>query len=140
MSGIFGGGDSSSSATTTTSNIDKRIVVSGGVGVTTDGAVTVQSVDAGIATRALAANEAAVTATLNAAAQQDATNASSFDKVLTIADKLFTGGYKALGDSQAATKDAYSQAVTDKAGALDNKTITIAIVAIAAAWAFAHHR
>lgn len=131
MSGLFGGGGSNSNSNTSTSttNTDKRLVVSSGVGVSSDSStVTVNTLDSGIVTQAL-----------QTVAGADANAGQNLNGVLALAGKLFDGGFKALADSQAMTAQAYSNATTDKAGAIDNKTIAIIAVAAAAAWAMAKH-
>lgn len=125
------GGDSSSSNTTSTTSTDKRQVVEGGsIGITSDSStVHVEALDKGI-----------VTAALDVVKASDATSGDSLSKIIGLADKLFTGGFKSLESSQALTNDAYSRATTDKAGTIDNKTIAILGIAGAAAFALSRKK
>lgn len=121
-----GGSSSSSSNASTTVTTDKRLAIESGIGISSDSStVNVTTLDAGIVAKAL-----------DTVASADATAGQGFDKLLGLADKLFTGGFKALESSQSLTTAAFSAGVNDKAGALDNRTIAIGVVAIAAAWAW----
>lgn len=123
-----GGGGGSSSNSTTTTSTDKRLAIESGIGISSDSSTvntTVNALDANIVTKALETVSGA-----------DAVAGQGFDKLLGLADKLFTGGFKSLETSQALTTAAFSQGANDTAGTLDNRTIAIVAVAAAAAWAF----
>lgn len=122
----MGGGSSSSSAASTTHNIDKRLVNSGGVGVSADNSnVTVNALDGG-----------AVTSALDFAKSTNAANSGNYDKLLQgtgqaltgifdLANKALSGGFGSLAQSQT-----QAQATIDTAqskGTLDNRTITIVV-------------
>lgn len=129
MSGLLGGGggsNSSSSTSTTTTTTDKRLALESGIGISSDqSTVMVNTLDAGIVSKALDTVSAA-----------DATAGQGFAQLLTLAGKIMEGGFAALASSQSLTNAAYRSATNDKAGAIDNRTIAIAVVALAAAWAF----
>lgn len=119
-----GGGSSSSSSsnTTTTQTTDKRMVIDQGIGVSSDSStVTVNALDGGVVQKAL-----------DTVAASDAVAGQGFDKLLTLADKLFTAGGQMVTSTQDAALKAYSQATTEKAGAIDQKTMIVLAVAGAA--------
>lgn len=120
------GGKSSSNATTT-NNIDKRIAVESGIGVSADNsAVTLNVLDGGIV------NEALKTVQIN-----DALGAEGFNKLLSVAENLFNRGENLIGQTQKSVADAYSQAQTDAKSTIDNRTIVVLGVAAAAVGIFA---
>lgn len=127
-----GGGGSSSSTSSTTTNIDKRLALESGVGISSDqSTVTVNTLDAGIVDKALQTVQLA-----------DATSGQGFSQLLALTDKLFTGAGQALQTTQATTLaqvGALNQAQNDARGAVDQKTIIVLAVAGAAA-AFAFSR
>jgi hypothetical protein len=131
-----GGGGSSSSNSSTTTSTDKRQVVEGGsLGVSSDSSTVYATMaDYG----AIAGAGQAVKDALDVVKAGDATLATSFEKVLTVADKMFTGGLETLKASNANVSHAYQTAreIETNRGTLDNKTITIIAVAGAAALAF----
>ncbi|MRR51286.1 MAG: hypothetical protein EG825_10285 [Rhodocyclaceae bacterium] len=121
---------SSSSVATTTTNTDKRLALQSGIGISSDqSTVNVQAMDAGIVNKAL-----------DTVASADATGAASFDKVLTLAEKLFSTGSAVLGktaDSTLGAVAALNTAQNDAAGKVDQKTIILlgaAAVAGVVAW------
>lgn len=132
MPGLRGGDSSSSSSssqTTNTTNIDRRQVVGeGGFGFASDGAaVTInnQSMDAGIVERALDTVKAA-----------DATNGEGFTKLLSLADKLFTGAGAMVEKTQTASiaqLETINAAAADAKGQIDQKTMIVLAVAAAGA-------
>lgn len=120
--GSDGSSSSSSHVTTTTNNYDKRMVLGdNGLAVSSDSStVTVNALDGGAIKDsydfAFAAGDAA---------------SQGFDKLLKLADKLFTSSYEATANTQALTAAAYQTAEAERKGNLDNKTITI-LAAVAA--------
>lgn len=111
----MGGGGGSSSSASTTNNIDKRVAVDSGVGLSGDGSSIVIT-DGGIVSRALDTVDVA-----------NATNADGFGKLLAASENLFNNSTKAVAG-------AYSNALTEKTGAgIDNKTLIVLAVAGAAA-------
>ena len=127
--GYNGSSDSSSSSSaTTTTNVDKRLVVSSGVGVSSDSStvnVTSTSMDPAIAQAALDTVKA-----------NDATNGASFSALLTMADKMFTEGGNILQQQSQATMaqvGAIGTLANDQKGAIDQKTLIILAVAGVAA-------
>ena len=122
----MGSSSSKSASTTTYSNTDKRGVADNGAFlVTGDGNaldVRVESVDADIAKAAFAAVTAA-----------DAAGAEGFGQLLDLAGELFAGAGQMVEGTQAAALNAYSNATTEKAGTIDNKTIIVLGVAAAVA-------
>lgn len=123
----FGSSDSTSSSsnTTTTNNIDKRIAQQSGVSISGDpGTINVESVDAGIATKAL-----------DTIAASDATHGANFTNLLGLADKLFTGAGQVVQKTQDTTIaqiGAINTAANDMKGAIDQKTLLIVGLGIAA--------
>jgi hypothetical protein len=110
---------SSSNSTTTTTNIDRRqVVAEGATGIAADGAtINIESLDAGI-----------VQAALDVVKADDATNGAGFEKLLTLADKLFTGAGQVIETAQETTLsqiEAINTAANDKKGAIDQKTLII---------------
>lgn len=120
---IYGGGgggsSSSSSNATTTTNIDRRqVVAEGAVGLASDSStVNVTMTDDGI-----------VKAALDVVKNNDATNGAGFEKVLTLAEKLFDTGSKLVdktADTSMAAVAAVNTARNDAVGAIDQKTLII---------------
>lgn len=121
-----GGGGSSSSASTNT-NMDNRVAVQDGIGLSNSSGNSLgvhttnvtNITDGGIVARALQ------TVDVN-----NATNAEGFSQLLAAAEGLFNRGENLIGLTQKHVADAYSQATTDKAGTIDNRTmIVLAVVA-----------
>lgn len=118
-----GGSSSSSSASTTeTTNIDKRMVVDQGIGISSDSStVNVQSLDAGIVNKAL-----------DTVAAADATSGEGFARLLNLAEGLFTKGGELVdkvSDTSMAAVAAVSTAQNDAKGSIDQKTLVIMAVA-----------
>lgn len=115
-----GGGSSSSSTSTTTHTTDKRLVVDAGIGISSDAStVTVNALDAGIVNKAL-----------DTVAGADAVAGQSFDKLLTLADKMFTQGFDTVSTQQ----EQVSAFAADVRGTIDGKTMMV--LAVVAAVAF----
>lgn len=120
---VCGGGGSRSSSAQTTNNTDKRLAVESGIGVSADNSqVSVNVTDGGIVSRALQTVDLS-----------NATNAEGFTQLLDAAENMFNTSEGLIGQTQKAVADAYSQAQTDKAGTIDNRTIIVLAVAGAAA-------
>jgi hypothetical protein len=119
-----GSSSSASSSSQTTNNVDKRLVVDSGVGVTADNStvnLSVQTTDAEIVSRAL-----------DTVDMNNATNQEGFSKLLDAADTLFQRGENLIGQTQQSVADAYTLAQTTKAGTIDNKTMIVLAIAGAA--------
>lgn len=119
-----GSSSSASSSSQTTNNVDKRLVVDSGVGVTADNStvnLSVQTTDAEIVSRAL-----------DTVDMNNATNQEGFSKLLDAADTLFQRGENLIGQTQKSVADAYTLAQTTKAGTIDNKTMIVLAIAGAA--------
>ena len=86
---------------------------------------------------ALSASQASTQAALNAGQAGLSQSFGGFGSLLNSAEKLWAGNDKALTTATSAIAGAYQNAASEKAGALDNKTIMILGVAGAAALAFA---
>lgn len=117
-----GGGSSSSSSSSTTTNVDKRMVVDQGIGISSDSStVTVEALDAGIVEKAL-----------DTVAAADATAGAGFEKLLNLADGLFKAGGKLVeqtSETAMAAVGAVQTAQNDMKGAIDQKTLVILAVA-----------
>lgn len=117
-----GGGSSSSSSSSTTTSIDKRMVVDQGIGITSDqSTVTVQALDGQIVSKAL-----------DTVAAADATAGEGFERLLGLAENLFSAGGKLVektSDTAMAAVGAVSTAQNDAKGAIDQKTLVILAVA-----------
>lgn len=119
-----GSSSSASSSSQTTNNVDKRLVVDSGVGVTADNStvnLSVQTTDAEIVSRAL-----------DTVDMNNATNQEGFSKLLDAAGTLFQRGENLIGQTQQSVADAYTLAQTTKAGTIDNKTMIVLAIAGAA--------
>lgn len=119
-----GSSSSASSSSQATNNVDKRLVVDSGVGVTADNStvnLSVQTTDAEIVSRAL-----------DTVDMNNATNQEGFSKLLDAADTLFQRGENLIGQTQQSVADAYTLAQTTKAGTIDNKTMIVLAIAGAA--------
>ena len=131
---MCGGGGSNSSNSTTTQNVDKRLVVDNGVGVSSDSStVTVTAIDHGAIEQSFQMGKAALDSIVTA----DANQGQTLDKIVGLADKLFTGGYDLLKTNQVSVNQAYETAKTleTSKGTVDNRTIIVLGVAAAAAYA-----
>lgn len=127
-----GGSSSSSTATTTqttTTNVDKRLALNSGIGISSDqSTVNVQALDGEVVKKALDTVSAA-----------DATAGAGFEKLLGLADKLFTGAGQVISktqDASLAQLATLNTAANDQRGTIDQKTIIVLAVAGAAALAF----
>lgn len=148
------GGSSKSSSSSTTNNYDKRNAVQDGIGLSGDGSsvtVTNNITDAGIVSRALdsldlgnANNAQGFGKLLDASGELLGTitssQASGFDKLIGVAADMWNQGQNLIGTTQKSVADAYSTAQSDKAGAIDNRTLIVLAVAAAAALAFMNRK
>lgn len=117
----FGGGGGSSKSSNDTTNIDRRVAVDSGAGISGDNSsITINSVDGGIVARALDSVDLA-----------GANNNTGFRALLDASRDLFNRGESLIGQTQKAVADAYGQAQNDKAGTIDNRTIIIIAVVVA---------
>lgn len=118
-----GGGGGSSSSSSTTTNVDKRMAVGdSAIGASAENStVTINSVDGAIVTRAL-----------DTVDNTSVISAHGFDALLNAADKLFSKGQGLIGQTQQAVAQAYQQAQETKQATIDNKTIVVLGVAVAA--------
>lgn len=119
-----GGGGGSSSSSSTTQNFDKRLAVGdGGAGITGDNSsIAINVLDGGIVSRAM-----------DTVDLSNAIGREGFTKLLDTASLMFNKSESLIGQTQKSVADAYSQAQTDKAGAIDQKTIIVLAVAGAVA-------
>ncbi|HJV24565.1 MAG TPA: hypothetical protein VJ673_02715 [Aromatoleum sp.] len=147
--------NSKSSAATTYSNADNRGVADGGSTLSTlsasgqksnaagAGAILVpgdrnlistntttnyQTIDAGSVQMA----GDTISKALDVVAGADATAGDGFERVITLAGDMMDAGRQMVADTQQAALSAYSQATTEKAGTIDNKTIIVLGIAGAA--------
>lgn len=127
-----GKSSSSSSQSSTTNNVDKRLVVDGGVGVSSDSStvhVTSTALDAETVKAALdfagVANDAAA---VNYESLLSTTD-TNLGRLFSLAGAALEGGFKSVGQTQQAMAAAIDTA--NSKGTLDNRTITILGVAAA---------
>lgn len=126
-----GKSSSKSNATTTTStttnNVDKRLAIETGIGISSDGStINVQALDGAIVSEAL-----------DVVKNADAVSGAGFSQLLTLADKLFTGAGAVVETTQETALEsikAVNTAANDSKGSIDQKTIIV--LGIAAAGAF----
>jgi hypothetical protein len=115
---------SSANQSSQTTNTDRRIVTDKGV-VATDGAViNYTGLDADVAKAAFDTVQIA-----------DAQNGEGFGKLLSLADKIISGGGAMLTKGQDQVLQAAQSVQAEKQGSIDQKTIMILGVAAAAAFA-----
>ena len=142
---------SKSNSTQATNNYDQRVAVQDGIGIsgdrnsitetfTTNTSTTNNITDGGIVSRGLGTVDNAVDRALKSVDLAGANNQEGFNKLLGVAESLWTKSEGLIGQTQKSVADAYSQAQTDKAGTIDNKTIIVLAVAGAAALAFASRK
>lgn len=127
-----GKSSSSSSQSSTTNNVDKRLVVDGGVGVSSDSStvhVTSTALDAETVKAALdfagVANDAAA---VNYESLLSTTD-TNLGRLFSLAGAALEGGFNSVGQTQQAMAAAIDTA--NSKGTLDNRTITILGVAAA---------
>lgn len=117
-----GGGSSSSSSSSSTTSIDKRMVVDQGIGISSDqSTVNVQALDGQIVNKAL-----------DTVAAADAAAGEGFERLLGLAENLFSAGGKLVektSDTAMAAIGAVNTAQNDSKGSVDQKTIIILAVA-----------
>lgn len=135
-----GGGSSKSSSTTNTTTTvqDKRLVVDGGaIGITADNSsVNVQSLDAGIVSKALDTVQAGDATNAEGFAALLNSGSEGFERLLTVAEKLITNSSDVVSKSQDAALaqiEAINARAADQEGSIDNKTLTVLAIAGAAA-------
>lgn len=135
---------SSSASTNTTNNLDNRVAVQDGIGLSnsTGNAITITNTttDAGSIAAAFGFGSDTVGKALQTVEMSNATLGAGYDSLIDAASSLFDRGESLIGQTQAAVADAYRTATTDKAGGIDQKTIIVLAVAGAAALAFASRR
>lgn len=152
------GGRSSSSSASTTNNQDNRVAVQDGIGLSASSGNVINITDGGVVDRGLDTVDLALVGTLGTVDRAigtvdnviggaldsvnvaNAINADSFTRLLDAAENLWDRGEGLIGQTQKAVADAYSQATSDKAGTIDNRTVIVLAVAGAAALAFANRR
>jgi hypothetical protein len=117
----------SSSKSSSTNNYEANPVTTDeGIGVSArNSTVSVSVLDGGVVGRALDSVDKA-----------NATAGEGFAALLDAANGLFDRGQSLIGQTQSAVADAYSQARTDTAGTIDNRTIIVLAIAGAAALFF----
>lgn len=132
--GGSGGGSSSTSSSSTTTNMDKRMVVDQGIGISSDNStVNVEALDGQIVNKAL-----------DTVAAADATAGAGFEKLLNLADGLFKAGgalVQKTSDTAMQAVGAIQTAQNDAKGSIDQKTLIIlAVAGVGAAyvWKKAH--
>ncbi len=131
------GGGSSSSNETTTQNIDKRLVVSSGIGISSDSStLNVTALDGG-----------AIMSAFDFAAKNDALQGQTAQQLIGLADRVFEGAFKVLDKNADVVKTAGQTVATayDNAkGEGDAKRLVaygvIAAVAIVAVQSFGKGR
>ena len=120
-----------SSSKSSTSNFYEAnpLAVDEGIGIAAENSsVSVNVTDGGAVARALDSVDRA-----------NATTGAGFSELLATAGDLFNQGQGLIGQTQKAVADAYSQAQTDKAGTIDNRTL-IALAAAAVVGLFLFNR
>jgi len=153
--GLLSSSKSKSSSLSTTENQDKRVVADGGSGVNSfdrskvaDAGATILDLSGAYAykgtnnTSVTVTDGGAVRAALDFAGRTvDAVAGDGFERLLSVAADLFKGQQEAqaeqlagiaaaYGDASGMVSQAYAQADSDKAGAIDNRTmIVLAVVA-----------
>lgn len=118
---IYGGGGSRSSSAQTTTNQDNRVAVQDGIGMANSSGNVITVTDGGIVARAL-----------DSVDLQNAIGADGFSRLLDAAESLFNRGEAMIGQTQQFAAEAYSRAIQDQRGTIDNRTI-IVIAGVAAA-------
>ncbi|SHL44991.1 hypothetical protein SAMN05216428_102441 [Nitrosospira sp. Nsp11] len=124
---IYGGGGSKSSSTVSSSasSQDKRMALTGGVGINAeDSVINVESVDKDMMVRALDSVDLAT-----------ATGGEGLDKLLNVAVGLFEGAGALVDKTQStalAQLDTLNRAANDSRGAIDQKTMIALAIAGAA--------
>jgi hypothetical protein len=124
------GSTSQANQTTKTENIDKRLVNESGIALSAEGSTIsinnkMESIDAEIAKAAF-----------DFASGADAVSGEGFNKLLSLADKVITGGAELVTKSQDMSLSAMAAAQNDSKGAIDQKTMIMlsaaAVVAVVA--------
>lgn len=146
---ICGGGGSESSSSQSTSNVDRRIAVQDGIGVSGDANAlqltsttntTTNVLDAGAIREAFGFGRSALSTAgdtfgraLDSVDVSNATLGQGYEQLLGAAEKLFDRGETLIGQTQQAVADAYTRAQDTAKGTIDNRTIIVLAVAGAAA-------
>lgn len=127
---LYFGGKSSSAQSSTTNNLDNRVAVQDGVGVSNSTGTAITITDGGIVSRAL-----------DSVDLSNATMNDGYKTLIDAATEVFNRGQGLIGQTQAAVADAYGQAQTAKAGTIDNRTlIALAVAGVAAVFFFSRGR
>lgn len=135
-----GGGGSRSSSAQSTSNIDRRIAVQDGIGISGDSNAlelitntTTNVLDGGAIKGAFETTESTVSRALDSVDVSNATLGQGYDRLLGAAERLFDRGGELIGQTQKSVADAYVRAQDTSRGTIDNRTIIVLAVAGAAA-------
>lgn len=147
---------SSSSSSQTTNNLDRRIAVQDGIGISGDGNAlelisNTNVLDGGAIANAFTFAKGAfdfskatsadafkltgqtVSRALDSIDTSNATLGEGYESLLSAADKLFNRGESLIGKTQQAVADAYVRAQDTAKGTIDNRTIIVLAIAGAAA-------
>lgn len=137
---LYFGGKSSSAQSSTTNNLDNRVAVQDGIGLSnssgnaitiTDAGATGKALDATVATvrDALGFSGNTVSRAFDSVEVANATLDSGYSKLIDAATEVFDRGQSLIGQTQKAVADAYGQAQADTKGTIDNRTIIVLAVA-----------
>lgn len=132
----------SSSSNQTTYNDQRQALSGGAIGVSGDGSsVVVNSTTNTIDGGAIASAFGFADRTLATIDKQNAIHGEGFTALLGAANDLWERGENLIGQTQKHVADAYSQAQTDKAGTIDNRTIIVlALAGAVAVWAITRRK
>ena len=142
---------SSSSSSQTTNNIDRRVAVQDGIGISGDrntleliSNTTNNLLDGGAIkgafdfSRATSADAFKLTGqtvsrAMDSIDTNNATLGAGYDSLLSAAESLWERGEKLIGQTQQSVADAYTRAQDTAKGTIDNRTIIVLAIAGAAA-------
>lgn len=127
------------SSSSQSQNVDKRVVVQDGIGISGDSnRVVVNTSDYGaiaggvsVASKALDAVSKTTSRALDSVDKSTALVGKGYEDLIEAAGDLFNRGERMIGQTQQAVQDAYRTANTDAKGTIDNKTIIVLGVAAA---------
>lgn len=144
---LYFGGKSSSAQSSTTNNFDNRVAVQDGIGLanSSGNALTINSTttltDAGSIKEAFKFSGDTVGRAFDSVEVANATLGSGYESLIDAATEVFNRGQGLIGQTQQAVADAYSQAQTDKASTIDNRTlIALAVAGVASVFFFSRGR
>lgn len=138
---LYLGGRSSSASSSTTNNLDNRVAVQDGLGLSNSSGNVISVTDGGSVAAAFEFSGQTVDRAFDSVEVANATIGTGYQSLIDAATEIFNRGQGLIGQTQAAVADAYGQAQNTKAGTIDNRTlIALAVAGVVGLFLFQRKR